>query len=321
MSKVAFIIGTTFVAVNYNGTAYSINKSDSRFEKVLGILKSKKYDELENVLNIPKAVALFSSGNIKVFNGAVFYKDKEINNTLTKRILEYIEQDYPYQPLIRFMDKLMQNPSQNSINQLYSFLEKYNLPITDEGDFIAQKAVDKNFKDYKTGTKDNSVGKVVKEDRALISDNPSQGCGRGLHVGAEDYVNDFVRNDGHVILVKINPKNVCSVPTENTYQKIRVCEYKVISVVGNKAKNFESSYAPANENHVKNISAKKEVSDKTPIGADKAYEIVKAGGEVYYFNASRKKRVLNSKNEFSINGVASTSRKYFRNLKVKFYTT
>ena len=311
MNKVAFIIGTTFVAVNYNGTAYSINKSDNRFEKVLAILKSKKYDDLENVLNIPKAVALFSSGNIKVFNGAVLYKDKEINNVLTKRILEYIEQEYPYQPLIRFMDKLMQNPSQNSINQLYSFLEKYNLPITDEGDFIAQKAVDKNFKDYQTGTKDNSVGKVVKEDRALISDDPSQGCGRGLHVGAEDYVNGFVRSDGHVVLVKINPKNVCSVPNENTYQKIRVCEYKVISVVGSKAKNFESSYAPANEEHTRKPNVKKEVSENKMFGADSAYNIVRDGGSVSYFTSSKKKKIITSNDGYS--------RQAFRNLKKQFY--
>jgi hypothetical protein len=322
MSKVAFIIGSTFVAVNYNGQAYSINKSDSRFEKVLAILKSKKYDKLEDALNIPKAIAVFSAGNIKVFNGSILYKDKEVNNVITKKIFEYIDKEYPYEPLVRFLDKIMENPSVNSQNQLYNFLEKYNLPLTDEGDFIAQKAVTDKFKDFQTKTKDNRVGQIVKEDRSKISDDPNSACSFGLHVGAPGYINEYFggKNAKKIILVKVNPRDVCSVPKDCNAQKVRVCEYKVIGVVGEKAEEFDSSYAPANEKQVIKKNTKLEVSNKVPIGADKAYEIVKAGGEVYYFNASRKKRVLNSQKEFSINGVTSTSRKYFRNLKVKFYT-
>lgn len=270
----SFMFGGDFISIVLNNKPYTIYKNDARFERVKTILKNQDWENIEAALDTVKTISKFSNGNIEVFENTVTYKGKPINNVVVSRILDFISKDFPVNSLMNFLNKLMENPSQNSINQLYTFLESYKLPICDDGDFVAHKSVKNDFKDHHTGKISNAIGKTVKMDRNLIKDDPQSACGTGLHIGATEYVRGF--STGKCILVKVNPKNVVSVPHDCSAQKIRVCEYKVIGEVGEntKAANFEQNYAPE-ETQSKNIKAVSQF-----FGADKAYELVKQGKRV-----------------------------------------
>ena len=246
MNTPATLISSDFITIIIKNKPYTILANDSRFIKLKEAIKIKAWDIVEQVVSLPSAIALFSSGRIKVFQNEIYYDGKVVHNSVAERILEFIKEGFPFEPLVLFLEKLMTNPDQRSIEQLYNYLNIYKLPICEDGDFIAQKKVSSDFKDLHTGSFDNSVGRIVEEDRSVLDPNPTKGCGRGLHVGSEDFVSRFGSN-GVTILCKINPRDVVSIPFEANYAKMRVCRYEVIATLGgnnNDSQKFTSNYAP-----------------------------------------------------------------------------
>jgi len=67
--------------------------------------------------------------------------------------------------------------------------------------------------------------------RAKVDDNRSRGCSDGLHAGALNYVACYGSVDAgdHIVIVKINPKDVVSVPSDCNCEKLRTCRYEVVA--------------------------------------------------------------------------------------------
>ena len=125
-----------------------------------------------------------------------------------------------------------ENPSDHAIVELFDFMQHEHLPITDDGHFLAYKAVNKDFKDKWSGTFDNSVGNTVEVDRDNVDSNRNNGCSKGLHVGSLDYVKGYGSEDSgdQFLVVKVNPMDVVSVPHDSRYQKLRCCKYEVVAL-------------------------------------------------------------------------------------------
>ena len=68
--------------------------------------------------------------------------------------------------------------------------------------------------------------------RSKVVANSSIGCAVGLHAGTHEYASGFAQ--GKLVLVKINPRDVVSVPTDCDAQKLRVCRYEVLEEVQEK---------------------------------------------------------------------------------------
>ena len=121
----------------------------------------------------------------------------------------------------------MQNPSKRSVTELYGFLEKGNMPITPDGHFLAYKKVRADYRDCHTGTMDNSVGQIVEMERNFVDDDKDRTCSTGLHFCSRDYLNHF--GGERIMIVKVNPKDVVSIPSDYNDSKGRACRYEVIS--------------------------------------------------------------------------------------------
>jgi hypothetical protein len=143
-----------------------------------------------------------------------------------------LQDGFPVEPLVAFMENLMTNPSKRAVDELYGFLEKNSLPITPDGHFLAYKKVRQNYFDCHTGKMDNSVGKVVEMERNEVDDNKDQTCSAGLHFCSQEYLPHFGGGDSRVVIVKINPRDVVSIPVDYNNAKGRACRYEVIGEVG-----------------------------------------------------------------------------------------
>jgi hypothetical protein len=126
----------------------------------------------------------------------------------------------------------MQNPSKRAVEELYGFLEKGNLPLTPDGHFLAYKKVRQDFKDCHTGTMDNSVGQVVEMERNAVDDDQNRTCSAGLHFCSKEYLPHFGGHDARTVILKINPRDVVSIPTDYNNAKGRACRYEVIGELG-----------------------------------------------------------------------------------------
>ena len=213
-----------------NNRTYQVLPDHINYKMNLEALPTATSDELLEIVDVEKAVSTFSDGLVEIKNGKVMYEGEEVHGSISKRILEFMSKGLPFQPLVNFLNNLMENPSMQSQKELYDFLEHEHLPITEDGHFLAYKAVRSDFKDKYRGVFDNSVGQVVKMQRAKVDDDRARGCSDGLHAGALNYVASYgsLENGDRIVIVKINPCDVVSVPSDCNCEKLRTCQYEVV---------------------------------------------------------------------------------------------
>ena len=131
--------------------------------------------------------------------------------------------------LVWFLDNLIQNPDSHVLEQLYPFLLHNDIDISEGGHLIAYKKVRPDYYDIHSQTIRNMPGDAPEMPRVMVQNDPSKTCAAGLHVCAKSYLNQFGYTTDRVVLVKVNPRDVVSVPYDYNGAKMRVCKYEVLS--------------------------------------------------------------------------------------------
>jgi hypothetical protein len=249
-TNIPFVIKSNGAVTLYlSGECSTIEQDHPNYSKIVDALKSGNTDKIPNLINISRAVSAYGRGLVTVNAGQVFYKGAPVHNTLTERLLKMMSEGFKVDHMLLFLQNLMSNPSFRAVNETYKFLENRGLPITDDGCFLAYKAVRNNYFDIYTGKfAKNTVGAVVKMDRNLVNEDWGVDCAQGLHCGAIDYVVDYghfvkgqlVPNNGNrLVIVKVNPANVVCVPDYAKSSKMRVCEYVVVDEIKDVVKELD----------------------------------------------------------------------------------
>jgi len=223
-----FVDGNLTVVLN--NKSYQVLPDHINYKMILEALPTATSDELLEIVDVEKAVAAFSDGLVEIKNGQVTYEGEVVHGSISKRILEFMSKGLPFQPLVTFLNNLMENPSMQSQKELYDFLEHEHLPITEDGHFLAYKAVRNDFMDKYRGVFDNHVGNVCEMTRSKVDDDRGRGCSNGLHAGALNYVAGYgsLEAGDKIVIVKINPRDVVSVPSDCNFEKLRTCRYEVV---------------------------------------------------------------------------------------------
>lgn len=224
-----------------NSASYTIGRNHVAYEQIVKAVREDDEAEFvrlanmkpeERVRDFLSSVADRSQGRAEIRDGNVYYNGQQLHNVLARRTVELCQQGFSPDGMLRFIDNLMQNPSSRAVNELYSFLEHRGLPITDDGCFLAYKTIRKDWMDKYSGTISNHIGAKPKMQRNMVDDDHSNHCSKGLHVGALTYAGPggwYNSPDDRVVIVKVNPKDAVSVPTDHGFTKLRVCEYEVIA--------------------------------------------------------------------------------------------
>lgn len=221
-----YIILPQSLILNHEGKTTTINKADGRYDQVIQKIKEGKLDEIIPLLSIADSL---SQRGFDIVDGIVHVDGDALPDSLSARVLDFFNNNLPFEPLLKFWAKLKNNPSFNSRQMLFKFLEHNGHPITTEGNFIAYRAVRNDFLDKHTGKMDNAVGNVVSINRSKVDDNPNNTCSHGLHVATLSYAQDFATGDDRLLDVEVDPADVVAVPTDYNGTKMRVCKFKVVA--------------------------------------------------------------------------------------------
>ena len=223
-------LNTGHIFLLLDGKEYSINAGNSSFSKALEAYNNKDWESFVNIVNPElRLKSLYASyEGIEVKDGNLYVFGDPIHSTIAKRVISFLEHGLDCVHLFKFILKLNMNPSKRAVDELYTFLEHRALPVTDNGNFLAYKAVRKDYTDKHTGKFLNTIDSVLEMPRNKVDDNKENGCSYGFHAGSVDYAKDFMDRDGHLMLVEINPADVVSIPIDCQYQKLRTCKYKVV---------------------------------------------------------------------------------------------
>lgn len=253
MKKINFIKTNENITLNFDGQTHIIAMDNPSAANILQALKDNNHDIIPDLVSAAKLVENFSGGLFKVVDGQVLVDGEAVHEVLANKILDFAHEGLPYEPLVKFAKNVSLNPSFRAQTDLFSFLEKNNHPITEDGNFIAYKKVRDDFKDVHTGTMDNSPGKVVSMPRNKVNEDPEQTCSNGLHAANFDYASNFY-SGGKMLELEINPKDVVAIPKDYNQSKMRVCEYKVLGIVDKELSSTTLRKKPELKESLKNDS-------------------------------------------------------------------
>lgn len=230
--KINWLITDQSIILNYESQTHILLRTDLWADKIIAALKDKKYDDIPSMVSNAKRIENMSGGRATVKDGEIVMDGIVAQPILARKIKEFADNGLPYEPLVKFAEKLNKNPSQRSIEQLYAFLDKNNHPITDNGNFIAYKKIRPDYKDIHSGTMDNHPGLTVSMPREDVDDDPNRTCSRGLHVANFDYaMHHFGSSSDILVECEVDPEHVVSVPTDYNQSKMRVCQYRVLGIL------------------------------------------------------------------------------------------
>jgi hypothetical protein len=246
-----FIIQGNNVTVVIGNTPHTISKTHITYQKVVDAIKAGDWDTVRDTIEPRKVVINYGKGRVSIKGETLYWDGREFHNAMANRMVQMLQDGFDVQPLVLFMENLMENPSYRSVQELYGFLEKNNLPITPDGHFLAYKRVRIDYTDCHTGKMDNSVGKVVSMERNEVDDNQNNTCSSGLHFCSQNYLKSF--GGERTVIVKINPRDVVSIPTDYDNSKGRACRYEVIGEVGVNPEDSEEFTQPVQANANNNV--------------------------------------------------------------------
>ena len=235
MQQYTYMIAAGNITLYLNGQSYIAEADHPNYQKIIkkikqGMKSDKHAAKLIKLFDVKEAVREFVGNKISITdNGVLLYEGNVIDNVLTKKILEMQSAGFDITPMVNFLENLLDNPSYSAQQELMLFMEANRMPITADGHFLAYKSVRDDYKDSYSGKFDNSVGSICEMPRSAVNDNRSHTCSAGLHFAAKEYAGGFCT--GHLMVLKINPADVVSIPNDYHNQKGRCCRYEVIDEV------------------------------------------------------------------------------------------
>jgi len=230
------------IVLNFEGKTIPIAKGDGRYNSVIDAIKADKLESIPDIIDNEK---YFNSidDKLELRNNTLYLDGIAMPESLADRVIQFRDEQLPYGYLLKFARKLRLNPSFNSKQMLFKFLEHNGHPITPNGNFIAYRGVSSNYTDLHTGKFDNSIGAVCEISRDQVDDNPNNTCSNGLHVACYEYAKGF----GPVMIeVEVDPRDVVCVPTDYNGTKMRVCKFKVV----NNCKNIRNEALYTESEHL-----------------------------------------------------------------------
>lgn len=236
MSKPHMLLTVESLTLHFTGgISKTVSRTSPVFKTVMDLMRKDNPATEEQILNVidpTNRVRKHACGLFDVNMGGVYIDGERCPDLFSKRALEIADLGLNAAPLVALWRNIKKNPDPVAVKDLYTFLDRRQHPITDDGCFIAYKRVRDDFTDHYTGTINNSVGASPSMPRGDVDCDPKNTCSRGLHVASLEYARDqYQCGSGRLIAVKVNPVNVCAIPPDYNMTKMRTCGYDVAEVM------------------------------------------------------------------------------------------
>ena len=226
MQPIPFILQGKNIVVFIGGQPTTVTESHLNYDKLRDAIKASDWAAVPALVTVRKTLSAYTYGRVSISENDILFDGKPIHNALSSRMLNAFKEGFPIDHFSRFMENLDANPSYRARNELVGFLDACELPITDDGCFMAYKKIRADWKDCYSGTIDNSIGQKPTMARRDVNEDPNQTCSAGLHVCSYSYLSSY--SGERIVAVKINPADVVSCPVDYNNSKLRVCAYEVV---------------------------------------------------------------------------------------------
>ena len=246
-----------------NGDTFPFSSDHPRYDAIVAALLSEA-DEKTIFSMVSPFEAIFLNftqitDRVSRKGMKLFFDGDVLNNTIASAIISSMDEEgykngQVWRSYVAFLERLMTNPSEDSRQHLYHYVEAHGLTITRDGMLVLYKGVvdnagiegveegvyhsnhagpgivarpDGQTTHYERAQLPNAVGYVVSIPRAQVDTNRGAHCSVGLHAGTYEYARSFAPV---LLTVLVDPRDVVSVPDDVNNAKVRVCRYTVLEV-------------------------------------------------------------------------------------------
>lgn len=254
----SYIITSEGVSMFIDGKPLSAEKSHPKYNDILTAVRSADWDGIPALVNIAIAIEEFavdSGVEVDAEAGIIRYRGEIMQGYLVERIISMMHDGFDINPMVRYLENLLANPTKRAIDELHKFNEYGKMPITDDGCFIAYKLI-RGWYDTHTGevlnkpsaqfddedhklvpyTTNRGVTVAVENNlttvsmhRSKVDDDATRTCSQGLHFCSQEYLKSF--SGDRIVVLKINPADVVSIPVDYNNTKGRCWKYQIIDVL------------------------------------------------------------------------------------------
>jgi hypothetical protein len=223
--------GVTFFS---NGNTYDLSSEHLKYDEVISILDNnpEKIEEAirfctEPILNIVLGEVKFDYSIQKVFFNGNAVENKAINY-----LFHLHKAGRNHSKIEKFIEKLFLNPNISTINDLFNFVQKNKMPICEDGDFLAYKVVENDY--TSRGNTKNEIGKEISPTLSWkeVDVDRNNTCSTGYHFCSWNYIENafggistIKRKKQRLLVIKVNPANVASIPNDYNDSKGRATTY------------------------------------------------------------------------------------------------
>lgn len=206
---------------------HTISRDNPEWENVLGLIQQGYFDLAIDAMSPAKVLEAYTAGNLVILGDIIYRNGEIVEHAVVPHILTLKDTGMDVMPMLRFLDRLLANPSARSRNQTWRFVATNNITITQEGSLVFYKKVKDDYYDIHTGSSFcYQPGTTHSMDRTKVDDDPESVCSFGLHVCSYEYLKSF--GGSRILLVEVDPADIVSVPIDYNNSKLRVCKLKVL---------------------------------------------------------------------------------------------
>lgn len=193
-------------------------------------------DEIRDLVDIRTFIARVTEGRVEVSDNEVRFDGVPVKGVIAERLIHIIREGLDVRPLARFLDRVSNNPIVTARDEIYLFLESGNMPITDDGCFLAFKKVKGDYSSSHSGPDGklfyNHIGTIPTLPREECNTDRNETCASGLHFCSFQYLPDFgLGEESRVVIVKVAPEDVVAIPYDYNNSKGRAWRYAIVGEV------------------------------------------------------------------------------------------
>lgn len=268
MRNVAHLITASGILLFLDGTQYEVAQDHPNFKAIKGKLEVADYTNLVDLMDIRSSVKKWLGVNPRfaLVNDLLALDGVAFSNAVTDKVLKMIDAGNDPQALFNFLTKVRLNPSNVAQKELLLFCTANGFMIHADGDLLAYKAVRPDFSDIHSGSVNYKLASLMSADeldalrrgglqgrqknvsvtvengvtvvsmpRFAVDDIRDNVCSNGLHFAAHEYAKMFGGSNSNMLLLKLSPADVVSIPSDYKNQKGRCSKFTVVALLSEAA--------------------------------------------------------------------------------------
>lgn len=290
-------------------------KNDSpSFTHVIDLCVNAKWIEIQHLYNqnkmvIENEVTILDDNTMRIVStiGSIDVP-MNTNTPLVKFIKLLREKGVVDQEITRikpFLINMFQNPYIDAVQEIYDYCTKMDFEITEDGCFLAYKNVNEDLSSiWDNGQTKHTIGEYT--EVTDFDTDRNRTCSKGLHFCSRGYLEHY--SGDTTIVVKVNPKDVVSIPTDYNFEKGRCKRYYTVGILGKNGTLQTTNIEAMSNNTVKTVKTDKQRMQDTTTAKNLQNRIVETATLMQRYDNNVRK-VANIMN-ISMETVKRNMRKY-----------